>query len=55
MTKKPNMVTVTFMAVLTFFIIFFAYYMPDYFGEIRTFFYVLALISGVKTLTMVPK
>lgn len=55
MTKRPNLITVTFMAVLTFFIAFFAYYMPSYFGEIRTFFYVLALISGVKTLTLIPK
>lgn len=55
MTKRPNMVTVTFMVLVTFFIAFFAYYMPIYFGDIKTFFYVLALISAVKTLTMYPK
>lgn len=55
MTKKPNMITVSFMVLITFFIAFFAYYMPNYFGEIRTFFYVLALISGVKTIRMTTK
>ena len=54
MTKRPNMVTVAFMLLITLFLSFFAYYMPAYFGEIKTFFYVLALISAVKTLTMKP-
>lgn len=47
---KTSFVAVMFMVLLTFFIIFFAYNMPDYFGVVKTFFYVLGLISAIKTL-----
>lgn len=55
MTKKPNMVTVSFMLLITIFLALFAFYMPEYFGELKTLFYVLALISGVKTIRMTTK
>jgi hypothetical protein len=53
MGKRPNLITITFMVVLTIFISLFGYYLPNYFGDVKTFFFVLALISAVKTLTMV--
>ena len=53
MGKRPSFVTIAFMVVLTLFIALFGYYMPDYFGDVKTFFYLLSMISGVKTLTMI--